>query len=529
MSELSYSTSLILAKKALANTIYIQRQLNNIRASTGEFVPAEDNLYDIGTEDIRYSDLYLSNSAVIGIITIHNGGNQANIAIGVDCLYENTLGDRNIAFGYHVLEHNTDGGSNVGIGYSALLENISGAGNIGIGTDALSQNTSGNYNIGIGKSTLYENTTGTYNIGIGYLAANVNTTGIYNIAIGSYTLYSNTTGNYNIALGAEAAHLTTSGIQNITIGNEALHQNTTGRYNIALGTQAAYFTTSGVHNISIGNQALYQNTTGEFNVAIGVSSHVQATTSYDNVAVGNGAFYGATGSSNVAVGRNAYFSGSYNNSTCLGAYSTVTASNQVQLGDSNTTTYVYGTVNDRSDLRDKTDVRDTELGSDFIMSLRPVDFRWDYRDSYKPEKPELFNETQPERTDADTDASYQLKLSAYNVRKANYNREFEEWCEAIKLKNLTHDGTKKRNRYHHGFIAQEVAETGYQFGGYQNHVFNGGDDVLTLGYNEFIAPIVKTLQEFNSRLQILEEYMANNAPNELELESEHDDIFIDSN
>jgi hypothetical protein len=57
------------------------------------------------------------------------------------------------------------------------------------------------------------------------------------------------------------------------------------------------------------------------------------------------------------------------------------------------------------------------------------------------------------------------------------------------------DGSKKRSRYHHGFIAQQVRDTGIQFGGYQDHSINGGDNVMSIGYDEFIAPIVKTLQE----------------------------------
>ena len=46
------------------------------------------------------------------------------------------------------------------------------------------------------------------------------------------------------------------------------------------------------------------------------------------------------------------------------------------------TTYVYGTVQNRSDSRDKADVRDTVLGLDFINKLRPVDFKWDLREQY---------------------------------------------------------------------------------------------------------------------------------------------------
>lgn len=44
----------------------------------------------------------------------------------------------------------------------------------------------------------------------------------------------------------------------------------------------------------------------------------------------------------------------------------------------------------------------------------------------------------------------------------------------------------------------------YDFSGYQDHSINGGDDVLTISYTEFIAPMVKTIQELyrsNQELQ----------------------------
>ena len=69
--------------------------------------------------------------------------------------------------------------------------------------------------------------------------------------------------------------------------------------------------------------------------------------------------------------------------------------------------------------------------------------------------------------------------------------------------NLTHDGTHKRTRFHHGLIAQEVAEliarTGIDFGGYQDRTIKGGDDALSLGYDEFIAPLIKAVQELAGR------------------------------
>lgn len=77
------------------------------------------------------------------------------------------------------------------------------------------------------------------------------------------------------------------------------------------------------------------------------------------------------------------------------------------------------------------------------------------------------------------------------------------------------DGSKKRNRFHSGFIAQEVKELadklGVDFGGYQDHSVDGGCDVLSLGYDEFIPHIQKAvslawdkLDELEARINALE-------------------------
>ena len=41
------------------------------------------------------------------------------------------------------------------------------------------------------------------------------------------------------------------------------------------------------------------------------------------------------------------------------------------------------------------------------------------------------------------------------------------------------------------------------FGGYQDHSINGGRDVLSLGYEEFISVIVKGIQEQQKEIEEL--------------------------
>jgi hypothetical protein len=218
------------------------------------------------------------------------------------------------------------------------------------------------------------------------------------------------------------------------------------------------------------------NTTGDNNSAFGLQS-LQSN---------------KTGLQNSAFGVNSLFDlETYTNCSGIGYASQVSGSNQVQLGNSATTTYAYGAVQNRSDSRDKTDIRPTILGLSFIKSLRPVDFRWDLRDSYRKPIPQA------------------LKIDASEQEKALYDAEMKKWLEGNKLSNITHDGSKKGRRYHHGVIAQEVQElirtTGVDFGGFQDHKIAGGDDVLSVGYPEFIAPLIKAVQELSEMNDALKE------------------------
>ncbi|WPN45922.1 tail fiber domain-containing protein [Pseudomonas sp. P8_241] len=132
---------------------------------------------------------------------------------------------------------------------------------------------------------------------------------------------------------------------------------------------------------------------------------------------------------------------SVSNSTLLGANTRVSGPNQVQGGDSATNFYVYGTVQNRSDERDKAEIRETLLGLDFILDLKPIDFKWDMRDDY-----------------------IELELDPVTG----------EEISVVKPR----DGSKVRSRFHQGFRAQDVERTiqtkGIDFGGFQHHAVKGG-------------------------------------------------------
>jgi hypothetical protein len=321
----------------------------------------------------------------------------------------------------------------------------------------------------------YASNTGNDNTSIGYNAGgNLDSTGDGNTAVGSLALQGTTTGLYNTALGVNAIRSVTTGASNIGIGYNSGANFTTGSQNVLVGRGAgAGLSSSTSNNTAIGHLASSGSAIGGTNTSVGsiALSGTTSTSAVDNTAVGYAALSTLT---------------TFNNCSALGANADVTGSNQIQIGNGATTCYTNGTVQNRSDIRDKTDVRDTQLGLGFINALRPVDYKWDMREDYKPARPAT-----PEDPD---DPEYKIALAA--------------WVEACDLSNITHDGSKKRSRYHHGLIAQEVKAVldaqGIDFGGYQDHKVNGGQDVLTLGYGELIAPLIKAVQELTARVQELE-------------------------
>lgn len=290
------------------------------------------------------------------------------------------------------------------------------------------------------------------------------------VNIGSGQVYKDTSGNLGIGTTSPAQKLDVNGdavFNGVRVGRGGGNESS----NTALGSTALQSTTTGASNTAVGSGALAANTGGSSNTAVGTSALLNSSGGYYNTAIGVAALQNSTtGAYNTAVGRQSLI-GVITESNCsaLGANTAVTGSNQVQLGDSSTTTYAYGSVQNRSDARDKADVRPTQLGLSFICSLRPVDFKWDYREDYK----EI-------RTGADGKPQ---------------------------IINLPRDGSKKRSRYHHGLIAQEVKAVldglGVDFGGFQDHAVKGGQDVMSIGYAELIGPLIKAVQELKAEVDRL--------------------------
>jgi hypothetical protein len=338
------------------------------------------------------------------------------------------------------------GSENTSIGYSAN-DVVTGTYNVSVGSYAGFVLTSGIRNTFIGRATGRSATTASYNTFLGNNAGYFNTTGSSNTFLGSSAGLNHTTGSNNVFVGVNSGLSLTTSSSNTAIGSQALYLSTTGSYNTAIGMEAMYNTLSG-GNTGTGYQALYSNTTGYDNTALGYGALVFNTTGFGNTALG----YRATMSPGI---------GDVQNSTALGAEATITASNQVRIGNADVTS-IGGVVGWSivSDGRFKKDIKEDVSGLNFINGLRPV--------------------------------SYTLDVMALN--------KFNGLPDSLTQASAASRKTSARAT---GFVAQEVEalvkKSGYVFGGVDAP--QNDKDHYGIRYDQFVVPLVKAVQELSAKVE----------------------------
>ncbi|MBX2899835.1 MAG: tail fiber domain-containing protein [Cyclobacteriaceae bacterium] len=258
-----------------------------------------------------------------------------------------------------------------------------------------------------------------------------------------------TSGTDNAFYGAFAGSANTSGNYNVIIGSLAGDSKSSGDLNTLVGWAAGRAnghlpTYNG--NTFIGAQA-GQFTTNGPNTFLGEKSGQNNTTGTLNLFVGNSSGdVNTTGTQNTTLG---YFSNvssvNLQNATAIGYNAIVNASDKVRIGNA-TVTVIEGQVafTAASDKRLKQNIAALDKGLDFIMKLNPV--------------------------------SYRMKGSS-----------------------------DKRTNW--GFIAQDVEAL---VGADNSIVTVGGDAEKTLGlrYTDFIAPMVKAIQEQEEQIGELKALLA---------------------
>lgn len=326
--------------------------------------------------------------------------------------------------------------------------------------DVIGVSEGGNISIDATKTALL-NAVGNNNIGIGYDAGRNITTGYSNIFLGLRAGFTpaasgfspNLSGNSNVCIGDGTGTKITAGSSNVVIGDSAGGALTEGHNNILYGHHTGNLISTGHYNIAMGYWAL--------NTATGSSP----LTGNHSIAMGYYALagVGTTSNNNIALG---YRAGTYDDATlttrallrdniiCLGQDAYTTDSGQIQIGNSTyiTDAFTAAAFSLRSDERYK-DFFDMDLGLDFINALEVKKYKW--------------------KEGADTES------------------------------------------IHYGFSAQQVKKTLKEYVGNDKrsmHKIRGGEDgEQNLTYTEFVAPLVKAVQELSEinkellhRIEILE-------------------------
>ncbi len=265
-----------------------------------------------------------------------------NTASGVYALQQNTSGSANTANGYGALQENTSGSDNTAIGFDALFANTNGYDNTANGYEALFSNQNGYENTADGYNALYGNTSGYLNVAVGQDSMKLNMVGYENVAVGHLALGNNTNDSELVAIGYHALEndnayglgFTGYSGENTAVGFEALQADNLGADNTAVGYNALLNNTYGAYNTAYGVYALYSTTNGDFDLAIGAGALMNMMTGNDDIGIGyNAGNYLTSGYDDIYIGNQG-----------SGANFSNTENGVIRIGDTQTATYLAGTV-----------------------------------------------------------------------------------------------------------------------------------------------------------------------------------------
>ncbi len=484
-----------------------------------------------------------------------------NVLIGHEAGNDMTTGHRNVVIGYQAGDKLTSGDRSVAIGYGALGTEDTGNRSIAIGFNALSlqnSSTATTGNMAIGVEAGFYNETGIHNTHIGYNSG-LGTSGQSgsNITAVGYESLKLAYGQGNTALGQKSGVALTSGVRNVLIGVDAGASATSSSNMVLIGTFAgdAIDSTNADGTVAIGRDALTDLTSGSANVAIGFEAGTNATTASLNTFVGHLAGHGndstpftgswntcigeeagyllegasngntlvgqgagdtiTTGDENTCVGRVADVSGSTAvNQTVIGYGALGQGDNTVSLGNSSVTDFYLAPGNtsgqtirfndagtggfiqyDHSDDQLKLAVANTINVRIFDGSLQPgTDNTQDLGASSRAWKDVYY-----EGSITDTSDERYKK----NIEECDLGLEFINELKPSKYKKKD-DDEKHPTRY--GIIAQQVIDVLNKKGNKNDFAGIDASDEshLRADYIQFIAPLIKAVQELSAKVAELE-------------------------
>lgn len=400
----------------------------------------------------------------------------SNVAYGTEALRFNTSGAQNTAVGAEALRANLTGSSNVAVGYQALRQTTATSGQTAVGAGALrlANAAPGSTAIGIrtmsawngtvtnctaaGYETMFWNQ-GANNTGCGYQALYNNMVGEENTAIGRGALDGGAGSGMTRCTALFAMEFCASETDATAIGSSYMSG---GNSNTAMGRGTLASLTNGTLNTAIGESSLDNSTSGDQNTCLGYNTNNTLSPAVLNQCTAIGFEAGVANTMTAA-----------NNAAAVGYDSYTGATNAIRIGNltnNNGLTGGYGAWQNLSDARFKREVRADVPGLAFIMGLRPVTYRYDVR-------------------------AYDVFTGqAERMRKRGNAEEIAAKDQAVQVAEAMR---------HTGFIAQEVDSLaqalGFEFSGV--HRPTEPTDHFTIGYEQFVVPLVKAVQEQQVQLE----------------------------
>ena len=503
-------TKLCFGKKAILRTPELDIELDGTPQQVNSFLQNEQRLnntvlgVNAGTKLNNNETTSYGNTAV-GYNALHESdGNKRNTAVGTDTLKHLKDGYSATAIGVGAMQRSVHNDRNTAVGGNAgtwvgatksLLSNghvfytedrdldiyerlwpdfrsylgsildpnfyatdrMDTTSNVMIGRNALGFGIIPKRNVAIGYNAMEATVNGTDNVAIGECSMQYSIKADQTTTVGNRAGYGLAQTNQDTAIGCSAMKYLSDSKNNTAVGYQAManlknDRTIKPRSNVAIGRiSMANADRDYTGNVGVGENTLTK-ITGNHNTAVGTSAGASLLTGNRNTFIGQNAGTSLTDVSTVtAIGYNALNAtgmDGFTNITGIGQNSSVTGSNQLQLGNSSTDVYAFNAVQTRSDERDKKDIKDSDLGLEFINKLRPVKYKWNLR-----------------------------------------------------------DGSMKGKRYHYGLSAQELEKVtkdlNIDFGGLQHHEVNGGHDVYSVGYTELISPMIKAIQELTNEINEL--------------------------
>ena len=254
-----------------------------------DFIPNGNDSYDLGSDSMRWADLYLASSS----LHIGEAGDEFHIT------YNTASSSLRFNHGANYAEVEADGSVDVAsgtykIGNSTVLSAPVGI-NVFVGKESGLLNT-GIANAFLGGWAGEANTTGSYNVFVGALAGQLNTGGKNNVFVGNAAGSNNIEADRNVFVGTQSGENNLDGEENVFVGQRSGRNNTSGYGNSFLGAYSGKGNSNGYNNTFIGYNSGTGNSTGYENTYLGYYSGGSNITGYGNVFIGYYAGINETGS-----------------------------------------------------------------------------------------------------------------------------------------------------------------------------------------------------------------------------------------